>query len=148
MIFLVCLLTSLAAVYAKDFSGGRIPAYFHSSPKAISTVSDISTTLYSKPKKGQYNSARFPYTKVATPQDKVNLATVYLVGRDHKYRLQSKFAIVPQECSCYWINATQLSRSFPQLRTGNYKLSIRENGNQKKKYTVESGSFRLKINRK
>ncbi|KAI0216614.1 hypothetical protein L0F63_005904 [Massospora cicadina] len=75
----------------------KFPFYFDSYLNASSTVSDVYTTLYSNPQPGQQSSAQFPYTKVANLKDQVGLATVYLIGNDHKYPLQSKFAPIPQE---------------------------------------------------
>ncbi|KAJ9071808.1 hypothetical protein DSO57_1033428 [Entomophthora muscae] len=139
------LLASLAAACAKDFSGGHMPAYFHSYPYALSTISDMFTTLYSNPKDGQKNGAKFPYTKVATKEDTVNLASVFLVGGGFKYRLKSRFALIPQNCSCYWIDASRLKQRFPTLRSGYYQLSIEENGLQLRKYYIQSGIFALRI---
>ncbi|KAI0232045.1 hypothetical protein L0F63_005959, partial [Massospora cicadina] len=112
----------------KDYSGGHIPFYFNSYPNAMSTVSDVYTTLYSNPQPGQQSSAQFPYTEIAKrKKDQVGLATVYLVGNYHKYLLQLKFAPIVQNCSCYWIDAKSLANKFKNITSGRYQIRIKEN---------------------
>ncbi|KAJ9077267.1 hypothetical protein DSO57_1018498 [Entomophthora muscae] len=114
------------------------PITFLGQPNATSSLGTKPTTLYAEPKPGQHEGAQFMYEKNT---DKiVATATVFLNSPMLREKLQTGFAPIPQECSCYWLNATQLAYDIPSLTSGLYYLSF-----EASTYNIRSGSFAFDI---
>lgn len=113
------------------------PFSFQGQPIVGSTMASV-TTLYAEPKPGQPEGAQLRYKK--NTHDVIATAAVFLDSPHHREQIDTDFAPIPQECSCYWLNATELSTKFPKLVTGQYHLTFESSD-----YTVRSGSFELDL---
>lgn len=118
----------------------REPFTFAPGVNAPSTVSKTYTILYAQPAPGQESGAQFPYTKNVGAGEPVGLATVSLVGGGREFVLQTGFAPIVQQCSCYWLDAKELAAAPHSVPAGEYRIRIKQDGGG---YDVVSGAIYL-----
>ncbi|KAJ9078970.1 hypothetical protein DSO57_1001184 [Entomophthora muscae] len=121
------------------------PFAFGSRINTRSIYSGTYTTLYSQPGPGQQSGAQFPYIKNVAESEQVGLATVSLLGKDKEYILQTEFAPIAQECSCYWLDAKELAGAPHYITSGEYHIRFKEETIDKPGYDVISPGINFEI---
>lgn len=112
--------------------------------QAVSSISTTGTTLFFNPTGAQQSGAQFLYTKNFPATRVIPLARVFLreASSGREWLLQEGFAALPQECSCYYIDAKELASRQGVSANGRYALRFAAVDNS---YSFVSGAFSLNM---
>ena len=94
---------------------------------------------------GNPSGAQFPYTKDMSKKSIAPLVEVHLINVENKnfdLRLAMNFDMMSQECSCYWINATEIankSNGTAVASSNSYQIVFRETAKEPREWA--SGLF-------
>ena len=84
-------------------------------------------TIYSQPKAPWEKGVQLFYRQLSQEDASTPLVTVSVVNTDtnQEFEVQRGFNIITQSCSCYWLDAADLSQRLPGLTSGKYVLQFK-----------------------